>query len=295
MCAGSLSRAAIVAALSVFAALPGRAAELRPPPAIGPLVAPVDLSVPNAPPAGLEGMLPPTPLLMASAPALLGVLAAAAAPAAELEAEEAVELGAGDVTPGVAPEDGAGAGAPRLLPPPHMPARGPFYDPPTDEERALVEHAMYHCDNAAARYAKPFWMLELLRVEEDFDVPDELRGITLATWCGEAAYQMKDVVGDEGAAVGILQLHPELTRFCGDPSLRHDPVASAQCWLWNLERIHEKAARRCRKSLAWKAAELWLSQGGRKSGYSCKHVSGHVARLERWQHDLTASARRRAR
>lgn len=290
-----------MATVSVFFAVGGRAAELRPPPAIGPLVAPVDLSVPNAPPAAIEAVFRSSPLLVVTAPALrgsvLGILAAAAAPAAELEAAAALEEdGGAEVAAGAPASDQAASSeepmAPRGWP---VPSRGPFYDPPNDEERTLVEYAMYHCDNASARFAKPFWMLELLRVEHDFGVPPELRGITLATWCGEAAYQMHDVVGDEGAAVGILQLHPELTRLCGAPALRHDPIASAQCWLWNLNRIHAKAARRCRKSRAWKAAELWLSQGGRKSGYSCKHVSGHVARLERWQRDLSASAQRRAR
>ncbi|TNF36619.1 MAG: hypothetical protein EP329_05015 [Deltaproteobacteria bacterium] len=164
--------------------------------------------------------------------------------------------------------------------------RAPLYDPPTEEERRIVEYAMYHCDNAAARYAKPFVMLELIRVEEDYGIPDELRGVTLAAWCSEAAYQLDAVVGDGGSAIGILQLHPQLASLCGNPDLRHDPIASAQCWLWNLRRIYDKASRRCRPKRAWKAAELWLSQGGQKSGYSCKRVSSHVARLEQWHRGL---------
>ena len=164
--------------------------------------------------------------------------------------------------------------------------RAPLYDPPTEEERRIVEFAMYHCDNAAARYAKPFVMLELIRVEQDYGIPDELRGVTLAAWCSEAAYQLDAVVGDGGEAIGILQLHPQLASLCGAPDLRHDPIASAQCWLWNLRRIHEKASRMCRPKNAWKAAELWLSQGGKKSGYSCKRVSSHVARLQQWHRGL---------
>ena len=166
-----------------------------------------------------------------------------------------------------------------------------FYDPPTEEERRLVEVAVYHCDNAGARHAKPYVMLELLRTEEEFGVPSELRGVTLAAWCGEASYQIEDVVGDGGAAVGILQLHPELTQFCGSPDLRHDPIASAQCWLWNLRRIHAKARRRCPSKHAWRAAELWLSQGGAKSNYACERVSSHVARLDVWRQILDREVR----
>jgi len=169
--------------------------------------------------------------------------------------------------------------------------RAPLYDPPTEEERRLVETAVYHCDNAAARYAKPYVMLELLRTEEEFGIPPELRGVTLAAWCGEAAYQLENVVGDGGRAVGILQLHSDLTGFCGALDLRHDPIASAQCWLWNLRRVFDKAKRRCRAKDAWKAAELWLSQGGQKSNYACRKVSSHVARLEQWQRRLALEAR----
>jgi len=164
--------------------------------------------------------------------------------------------------------------------------RAPLYDPPTEEERRIVEYAVNNCDNAAARYAKPFVMLELVRVEEDYGIPEELRGVTLAAWCGEAAYQLDAVVGDGGAAIGILQLHRHLASLCGDPELRHDPIASAQCWLHHLRRIHKKSSRMCRPKNAWKAAELWLSQGGQKSGYSCKRVSSHVARLELWHRAL---------
>lgn len=168
---------------------------------------------------------------------------------------------------------------------------GPLLDPATDEERRWIEVAMYHCDTAAPRYAKPFLMLELLRIEREFGIPDELRGVTLATWCGEAAYQLGDIVGDGGNAVGIFQLHPPITRLCGSPDLRHDPIASAHCWLWNLQRIHAKARRRCPAKQAWTAAELWLSQGGLKSNYSCTRVSGHVARLRVWQRLLARDER----
>lgn len=168
---------------------------------------------------------------------------------------------------------------------------GPLLDPATDEERRWIEVAMYHCDTAAPRYAKPFLMLELLRIEREFGIPDELRGVTLATWCGEAAYQVGDIVGDGGAAVGIFQLHPPITRLCGSPDLRHDPIASAHCWLWNLERVYAKARRRCPTKHAWAAAELWLSQGGLKSNYSCTRVSGHVARLRVWQRLLARDER----
>jgi len=243
----------------VLGALPSVADAAGPPPLIGPLVAPDGLLivVPNVPPEVRDE---------AYRVLLVGTVAAwtdGAARALRATLPEVADAG------------------------PHA----PLYDPPTEEERSIVEVAMYNCDNAAARFAKPFLMLELVRVEEDFGVPDELRGITLAAWCGEAAYQLDRVVGDDGEAIGILQLHPQLTALCGTPDLRHDPIASAQCWLWNLRRIYQKSSRMCRPKNAWKAAELWLSQGGKKSNYSCKRVSSHVARLEQWQRTLARSQR----
>ncbi len=238
--------------MAVFAGLLGvSSAHATPPPLIGPLVGPETLELPEAP---------------ALPAALESELDAAASPEVSASAPAASEPVAGALD-------------------------FPIYDPPTEEERQLVEHAVYNCDTASPRYAKPFLKLELLRLEREMGIPGELRGVTLAAWCGEAAYQTEGIVGDRGNAIGILQLHPHITSLCGSTDLRHDPIASARCWLWNLQRVYRKSRRRCRAKNAWKAAELWLSQGGQKSGYSCKRVSGHVARLERWQRAIERSNR----
>jgi len=244
---------AILATAVVVLAL-SAASNAGPPPVVGPLAEPASLPSPS--PRAAEAPLEPVE---------------------PLEPSEAV------------------AATPEIAWPPTydipLGSRARVYDPPTEEERRLIEHAIHHCDKAAARFGKPFWKLELLRLEVDYGIPDELRGVTLAAWCGEAAYHLDGVVGDRGFAIGILQLHPHITRLCGSVDLRHDPLASAKCWLWNLNRVYAKAARRCRARDAWKAAELWLSQGGLKSGYSCTMVSGHVARLERWHRAMDRERR----
>ncbi len=165
-------------------------------------------------------------------------------------------------------------------------------DRPTSYEHDLLEVAIHHCENAGPRHAKPELMLKLLRLEEAAGLPEHMRGVTLAAWCGEAAYGVDNIVGDGGRAEGILQMHTLITRLCGPIELRNDPVQTAECWLWNLKRVRKKAVRRCGERRSWKAAELWLSQGGKKSKYSCKNVSGHVARLERWQGELRRRERR---
>lgn len=180
-------------------------------------------------------------------------------------------------------------------PPPESGPTTAMYGPPSDDERRLLYMAMHHCDNAAFRYAKPFLKLALLRLEREMGLPEELHGVTLAAWCGESAYQLDEIIGDGGNAVGILQMHATITLLCGPLELRSHPLATARCWLWNLARVQKKTVKRCGQRRSWKAAELWLSQGGAKSGYSCKQVSGHVARLERWQRKMRHKDRVAAR
>jgi hypothetical protein len=240
--------------LMIFAGVQGTTAAAAPPPVIGPLVAP--------------------PLPQDVAPEIEAI-------PESMDFDIAAKSLLETVLPHIPPP----------LPTPTLDQMTPLYDPATDHERALLYAAMHNCDNAAARYAKPFLMLELLRVEADAELPDEMRGILLAAWCGEAAYQLDDIIGDGGRAVGILQMHTNLTSKCGSLELRTDPIASAKCWVHHLARIQRKSVKRCGKKRSWKAAELWLSQGGTKSGYSCKLVSGHVARLERWHRGLRRDQR----
>jgi len=174
-------------------------------------------------------------------------------------------------------------------PPVTLPIAEPGPADPTPEEARLVDMAS-RCRLSSR--LRPVVALGMLRVEELAGVPPELRGVTLAAWCGEAAYGLGDEVCstgpcDGGRARGPLQLHAGLARMClGLPyagratgavdTLRDSPTRSVECFLAHVERMRARGL--CGGS--WAYAEVWVARGRRPS--SCLEVSGHVARLRRW-------------
>ncbi|MFT7578377.1 MAG: hypothetical protein ACI9MR_000035 [Myxococcota bacterium] len=151
---------------------------------------------------------------------------------------------------------------------------------PTREERELVHIALHNCDRNSHKQLDVWAALQMLRIEKETGVPPSMRLITLAAWCGENRYG--DAIGDGGSAVGPLQMHEWWERVYGTD--RRDPAEAARSWLSKVRELATgKALKRCGKARAWHSAELWVSQGGRKSDYSCTLVSGHVVRLMRWQ------------
>ena len=172
------------------------------------------------------------------------------------------------------------ADAPEQAAPAPSPDAWSTPDGPTERQRAIIGVAARGCElQRRVSALDPWTALLLLRVEEEAGVPADMRGVLLATWCGEAAYRLEPGAGDGGRAVGILQLQRWHAEACGGMALRDDPEASARCYLRRVARLVPRATRACGKRAAWAAAEAWAAQGQR--GYTCRE-SGHVARLRQW-------------
>lgn len=159
-------------------------------------------------------------------------------------------------------------------------------DPTVAESRIIADA---RCSLAGPRRLRADVALAMLRVEERAGIPTELRGLTLATWCAEAAWGVGDEVCrsgpcDGGRARGPLQLHAGYARLCaGLPyagsatpevdAIRDDPELAAECYLAQVVRVAKKSPSSCR----WTFAEAWVARGRRPE--SCEVVSGHVRRL----------------
>lgn len=91
--------------------------------------------------------------------------------------------------------------------------------PPPPLDYYVEQAVLMGCDEHLAR--------ELLNVEELAGVPERLRGMLLAKASHESRF-IATATGDNGKAVGLLQLWPWALKYIPD---RTDPIASAHTFL----------------------------------------------------------------
>ena len=137
--------------------------------------------------------------------------------------------------------------------------------------------ALTECRNARAWAPSRLLLQGLLDAEEEVGVPEHLQGMTLAAACHESGYRPW-VTGDDGRAVGVLQMWPGWRRRGVD---RLDPFMSARAWLERIAVLVPKARRLgCRRP--WIAAWAWVGSGPK--GYTCR-APRHLDVLRRFQRD----------
>lgn len=146
----------------------------------------------------------------------------------------------------------------------------------SERDRRLIDAAMYECANSKAGTADPFELRLMLEVESRADVPDDMRGISLAIACVESGYTA-DAVGDHGLAHGWAQIHDGLWRWCGRPS-RADAEGALRCYLRRVAEIARTKTRHC-GARAWVTAEAAVARG--RVGW-CGETTSHVRLLRRW-------------
>jgi hypothetical protein len=166
-------------------------------------------------------------------------------------------------------------------------APGPLVDgwqsgePPTLDERVVVERALYDCPRATPGAADPWMLLDMVRLEAAAGVPDQVRGVILAAACMESGYRA-DAIGDSGKAVGLLQLWPWAAQRWGVD--RDDPHAAAAFWLWRLVKSSDTARRRCHARSTW---ERWRAAGAyavrSPKDDRCRETTSHFRLLRRWR------------
>ena len=158
----------------------------------------------------------------------------------------------------------------------------------TPSEEALLDKAMTCPYRTASSLSRPE-LLMVLRLETLYGVPEGMRGMTLAASCEESGHSSA-LKGDEGLAVGILQLHPWFEhRYNTD---RRNALSSAASWLYHVARQLPSIRARCHPvneahawAMAWTQAVKAPKHGGR-----CKQFLEHHARLWSWRETIETSS-----
>jgi hypothetical protein len=125
----------------------------------------------------------------------------------------------------------------------------------TTQEQVLLE---YYVERAIGMGADEDLARELLHVEVLANIPARLRGMVLAKASHESRFNPR-AIGDNGKAVGLLQLWPWAMQFIHD---RTDPVASAHVFLGRLVTTERTVHRYCPKVRdRWKLAWIRINRG----------------------------------
>lgn len=161
---------------------------------------------------------------------------------------------------------------------------------PTPDEVTLIATAIAKCKRQAWRVADPVAMLALLRHEVEMGVPDEARGITLATWCIEGALRSQASTGGplrgdprSGVAMawGPFQLWPWQREWCGlSDGEADDLLVAASCYWRRVSERRSVRALECAES--WRVGEALAANGPRYLPMGCGAESGHWRELRRW-------------
>ena len=164
----------------------------------------------------------------------------------------------------------------------------------------IFHQGVYHCKNRSRASMKQTHidMIRLMiKVEQGFNVPKQLRGMLVAAACSESGYnpsargdfRMRKRRGKMRRipmAIGILQQWPWYESFY--KINRRDPTEAAFSWMSHIKRQIPKVKKRCKprnKKKLWIAA--WVhgirapKQGGR-----CKEAPLHLKILKRWHKNI---------
>jgi hypothetical protein len=161
----------------------------------------------------------------------------------------------------------------------------------SNNERLLIETAMYECSRKPEKIADPWMMLAVLRTEKDIGIPAEARGILLASWCVEGALRTVgrdggslrgDYRDGEAMAHGPFQLWPWQRQWCGlTDAGADDPVMAARCHAKRIMDRREARALSCKDS--WRVGEALAANGPRYLPAGCAAESAHWRELTRWR------------
>ena len=134
---------------------------------------------------------------------------------------------------------------------------------------------------------------KMYAVEKKFDVPKELRGMSLAAACLESGFN-PSAEGDKTKkgrprAIGVLQLWPWWVKYYGTNRL--DPVSSTNSWMKHIVKQLPSVRRRCKprtKRRLWIQAWVHAIRYPKKSG-RCREKPLHLKQLRKIKRALSAS------
>jgi hypothetical protein len=154
---------------------------------------------------------------------------------------------------------------------------------------SIVDEATYNC-----RYAKPekvdvklLW--ELVKIEDKYKPPRELRGMLLAAACHESGYNPK-ALGDYTKkryprAKGILQQWIWVEKYGVN---RFDPLQAGDFWMKHVVKQLKSVKKRCKfrsQKRLWIAAWVTSIRYPKASG-RCYEKPLHLRILKKWKRNI---------
>jgi len=180
-----------------------------------------------------------------------------------------------------------------------------WYDPATEDENKEVQFQIMNCwrgkgiKTGVNNVTDPFVVLQVLRLEKDYSIPEEYRGIIGAAWCWEAAMRIKPKPGDEGHSHGPFQMQEWFWWTCRlpmtDSVIFNIPVAMS-CYMGMLDkflndntcpgnwaRAEAMAANAPKYGSISRGRASFIKEPKKKREAYCSVKSLHWDELERWQ------------
>jgi len=158
-------------------------------------------------------------------------------------------------------------------------------EPATLDERTAIYHQVNSCHRMKGakdpwKYANPYLLLALYRLEPELGIPEANRGILAASWCWEAGFRDKPRAGDEGRSYGPYQQQAWFWDWCGASAPTYDIVEASACF-WSRAEYY-LADGKCPPG-SYSRAEAMSANGVKYKNYGCKAESLHWKEWERWQ------------
>ena len=158
----------------------------------------------------------------------------------------------------------------------------------------VAKRARYDCKNRKWEDIDPEIIDTLIKVEKQYNVPNELKGMLLAAACVESGFNPK-AKGDRKfskdkktpKAIGILQMWPVYEKMY--PGLdRTNPEQAAHGWMKHIVSKLPKVDKQCRYKTdyrrwvaAWVTGIRYKKPGGR-----CLEKPKHLKVLRRWHRHI---------
>ena len=170
--------------------------------------------------------------------------------------------------------------------------------PPANQEspleEAILDRAM-NCTGAKVGKFDRSLLRDLLRTEEVYHIPPQLRGMVLAAACNESGFDP----GSEGdhrfsrdgktpMAIGILQQWPWWSKSRTGPKIdRRDPRQAASAWLAHVAKQVPSVQRKCafratQTERLWRTAWVTAVRAPSKKP-RCSQVSKHWRTFMEWR------------
>lgn len=165
----------------------------------------------------------------------------------------------------------------------------------TELEQRILKVALT-CRNAKPEHKDENLLTDLLLMERHFGVPNDLRGMLLASACTESGYN-PNAEGDhkfskkgKPKAIGLLQLWYWWTlpvERGGYAVDRRDPRANAFAWMSHIKKQYPKVRKKCKisrkhVSRIWRVAWVTAIRAPKPEG-RCNEFPTHYHRLKKWK------------